>query len=71
MTLQKYIHFQDVTGTESNVSGVKFISELLQSTNSAIETRPLCLIKCATDSSSSLVMYMNLPRSSMTPTSNS
>lgn len=51
------------------LSGFRLMSLLLDSASSVIETRPCCLIYFATDSSSSIVMYMNFPLSSTTPVS--
>lgn len=49
------------------VSGVRLMRELLAWASSVMETRPLCLMNWATESSSAGVMEMNFPRSSITP----
>lgn len=51
------------------MTGFKLIKSLLHSANSVMETLPRCLINLATSSSSFCDIYMNLPRSSITPVS--
>lgn len=52
------------------LSGIRLIRELLAWASSVMDTLPLCLMNRATESSSSGVMEMNFPLSSITPASN-
>lgn len=52
------------------LSGVRLIRELLAWASSVMDTLPLCLMKWATESSSSGVMEINFPLSSITPAGN-
>jgi hypothetical protein len=53
--------------TDLLMLGFRFISWLLLSASSTIETRPRCFTNLATASSSSGDIYINFPRSSTTP----
>lgn len=52
------------------LSGIRLIRELLAWASSVMDTLPLCLMNRATESSSSGVMEINFPLSSITPESN-